>query len=301
MKPMMAIGAAAALLFLGSAAVAAAGEAPPGQPTFSFDWRGATGWLPLEITADRHVYFHLLVNGRDAVGMIDPNMPHTVIDAGFANRADIASGGLQIALPRLTIRGLTPKVSDLSALRTALGHPLDIVLGADAIDGVVADIDLLGHRLSLNSERGYIYPESARYTRLVRRGDAWLAPVSVEGRPAGLFALDTAAGDDLQIAPGYAREIGLAEAGGATHLRQIKFAGAVTTDVTADVGRQLPSAEAEGALGIGVLRCYRLMLDLQHDRLYTLVLDSGAAGPPIDWFELLRQNREPPLRPAPAF
>jgi hypothetical protein len=300
MKSFLVASAAIALL-LGSAPQAAA-QAAAARATFSFDWRGWTGWLPLEITTDRHAYFHVTVNGRDAVGMIDPNRPRTVVDAGFAGGAGLTSRALELDFPRLAIRGLDPTLGDLSASRAAIGHRLDIILGADAIDGVVADIDLLGHRMSLNRERGYIYPESARYTHLVRRGDAWLVPVSVEGRPADLFALDTATGDDLQVAPGYAHELGLAAGGGSFRVRQIKFAGAVTTDVTVDVAPATPSTEAGGAIGVGVLRCYRLMLDIEHDRLYTLVLDPGAAGPHIDWSTLIRTNAASTfgVRPAPS-
>jgi hypothetical protein len=299
-----------------------AGAAPPPgapQPTFAFDPHGSTGWLPLEVNSDHHAYFKLKVNGRTAVAMLDLNRPHTTLDAAFAAAAGVSAGQrLQLDFPRLAVQGLAPTLTDLAPLSAALRHPLDVIVGSDALVGVVADIDLLGHRLSLTDQAGYSFPDAARYTHLVRRGDVWLAPVSIEGHRSALFALDMLVSDDLQIAPDYARSLRLEPSAGAeliandgvlpvaqAGLGQMKFAGAVMTDVTADVPQRLSAAyadDAKGALGIGVLRRYRLILDLQHDRLYSLLINT-TEGLHLDIFTLLRQTPVPNFgaRPAGAF
>jgi len=286
------------------------------QATFAFDRHGSTGWLPLEINSDHHAYFRLKVNGRSAVAMLDPNRPHTTLDAAFAAAAGVTPGQpLQLEFPRLTVRGLQPAVTDLGPLNAALRHPVDVIVGSDALIGVVTDLDLLGHRLSLNDPGGYSFPDVARYTHLVRRGDVWLAPVSIEGHRSALFALDTLASDYLQIAPDYARSLGLEASAQKTpiaddgvmpvaqsDLGQMKFAGVVMTDLTADVPRRLSASYAnvsQGTLGIGVLRRYRLILDLQHDRLYTLLINTSE-GLHLDIFTLLRQTPVPNFGAKPA-
>ena len=304
---------AAAALAL-AALVAGAASAAPAR--FRFDWHGSTGWMPLQIASDHHAYFDLTVNGRAAVGMLDPNLAHTTLDAGFAARSGLHEGDLPtLGFTRLNVDGLAPAIRDLSPLSDALRHPVDVIVGSDALVGVVADIDLLGHRLMLADQAGYNFPSIARYTHLVRRGDIWLAPASIEGHRTALFVLDTLSGDDLQLAPDYANELGLAPSVNAVlvgddgavpvgriGLHQIKFAGVVMQQVTADVLRQLPAAYAaagaQGALGVGVLRRYRVILDLQHERLYTLLIANPGLEMPI--FTLLHETPVPDFGPKPS-
>jgi hypothetical protein len=302
MKSMTAIRA----LALSALFVTAASATPsPGTSNAVFGWQGATGWLPLEIRSDHHAYFKIKVNGHEAVAMLDPNIPHTAVDAAFAQSIGLkASDALELGLPRLSIQGLQPAISDLAPLKTALRHPVDVLVGADALSDVVADIDLLGHRLSLADEAGYSVPEIARYTHLEHDGDAWLAPVSIDGGHAAPFALDFMTADAVQIGPDYARRLGLQpQAGpalvsddGATPsqraaLSQMKFAGIVSTNVVADVPQQLPPAyanAAQGALGVGLLRNYRVILDLKHERLYTLLIDQSGSN--LNLFTQLQAN-----------
>lgn len=64
--------------------------------------------------------------------------------------------------------------------------------------------------------------------------------------------------------------------------------------------RQLPSAydgKAQGALGVGTLRSYRMILDLRHDRLYTLLVDQYGSNATI--FTLFRGAS--PANPSPSF
>ena len=304
--------ALAALTGASAPAMAAPGHAPG----FVFDWHGSTGWLPLEVNSDHHAYLKVRANGRDAVAMLDMNIPHSAVDAGFARSIGLGAGEpLELGFRRLAIRGLDPSVKDLSGLSAALDHRVEIIVGADVLSGVVADVDLLGHRISLNDPAGYTFPDIARYTHLVRRGDAWLAPVSIEGHKPALFALDLLTSDALQISPDYARDLGVEPSAGATliaddgavparqaTLHQIKFAGVVMTGLTADVPQRLSPAYgdgAAGALGVGVLRNYRVIVDLGHARLYTLLIDLERAGIDDVMFTLLNPVPVPHFGPSP--
>jgi len=268
-----------------------------------FAWQGATGWLPLEFRSDHHAYLKLTANGHEAVAMIDPNLPHTTVDAAFAHSIGLRDGdALELGLKRLTFRGLSPAVKDLSPLQAALQHPVGVIIGADALSQVIADIDLPGHRIAFDDFAGYSFPSIARYTPLTRDGDVWLAPVSIAGHRSAHFALDLIGSEPVQIAPNYARSLALAPTDapapasddgaapdGRVLLRQMKFVGVVSTDVVADVPQQLRLANAgsaQGALGVGTLRKYRLILDLGHDRLYTLLVNQ--AGRDMDPFTLMR-------------
>ena len=301
------------------ALVALAGWAAPAsaQPAFTFDWHGSTGWAPLQVGPDRHSYFKLRANGHDAIAMLDPNLPRSLVDADFARTAGLSAGQpLDLSLPRLTIHGLAPAIRDLSGLGDALGRRVQIVVGADAITGLVADIDLLAHRISFNDEAGYVYPDVARYTHLVRRGGVWLAPVSIEGHKPALFALDLVAGDNLQISRAYAATLGLAPSAPSTltaydgaaparqaTLHQLKFAGVVMTGMAADVPQHLSplyADVAQGALGPGVLGRYRVILDLSHDRLYTLLIDPARGDLNTVMFTLLNPTAVPDFGPKPS-
>jgi hypothetical protein len=235
--------------------------------------------------------------------MLDPNTPHTVVDAAFAQTIALKAGdALELGMPRLAVRGLSPAVKDLAPLKAALHHPVGVIIGADALSLVVADIDLLGHRISLNDESGYSFPDIARFTRLEHDGDAWLVPVSVGGGRSARFALDLIASDQVQLAPDYARSLSLepvaapmlvsddgSTPNGHVTLDQMKFAGVVQTNVVADVPQQLRSAyagKAQGALGVGTLRNYRVILDLRHERLYSLLVDQS--GMNLNIFTLLQ-------------
>ena len=290
--------AVCALALLAPFAASAAVPAPDGASVV-FAWQGSTGWLPLELRSDHHAYLELKANGHEAVAMIDPNIPRTTIDAAFAQTIGLKDGDvLELGLRRLAIQGLSPAVNDLSPLQAALHHPVEVIIGADVLSQMVADVDLPGHRVSFDDFAGYTFPDIARYTRLQRDGDVWLAPVSISGHRSARFALDLIGAEPVEIAPDYARSLDLtpsadvAPAGGRDArvlLPQMKFVGVVSTDVVADLPQQLRPAyagKAQGALGVGTLRRYRLIIDLGHQRLYTLLVDP--ARPDLDPFTLMR-------------
>jgi hypothetical protein len=292
----------AAVLAIIGLFVSAEAAAAPDPPKVSYAHALMdSGWVRFTRGPDHRFYFAVTVNGHPALAMLDNGLPHTVIDAGFAASIGLAGPkglpashgawtvaselrGAELGVGRMTIDGIQLATANLAAPNGKAQAQL--ILGDDVFDTAIVDIDF-GRGIEFADPSGFHYPYPATPIDLVRDGEAWLAPGSIEGGPPALFALNLTLFDWVWLSPAYASSRGLpggrrAEAAQLTvdgavvpavraSLRGIKFEHLVLAPVAVAIPQSWPTAlfgsQAQGVVGIGVLQNFELVVDLAHNRI----------------------------------
>jgi hypothetical protein len=144
-----------------------------------------------------------------------------VIDSGFAKTMAIKSSGtlpvrgtggqaamqlasnFQIELGNLKLQRMTAGVIDLAEVATAIGKPLPLILGREAFNQLVIDIDFQRHRIAFHDPDHFSSPEGAVRVPLGRHGNDRTVAVSVEDRPAVPFDFDLGQGEPLDVYSSY--------------------------------------------------------------------------------------------------
>ena len=278
----------------------------------------STGFMPFDLFAGSRIYIPATVNGVETEVLLDSGAEMTVLDKAFAERLGLTLGGdvaavgtggvgsaqfasgVTIALDGIAFADRTVAVIDFEAISRAIGHPLPVVLGKDAFNGLILDIDFPGRRIAFHERAGFAPPEGLTEVRLVSTGAIRAVPLSIEGRPPVLFDFDTGNGGALIIYPAYAGAEGLLqnrrsstvlsgavggvrESGIAT-VRSLDLAGFEVRDVPTVFPPAGPSAvdsdRTAGNVGLGVLGRFRLVTDFAGDRLW-LGADPAALAQPF--------------------
>lgn len=266
----------------------------------------STGFMPFELFAASRIYIPATVNGVETEVLLDSGAEMTVLDKTFAEQIGLrASGdvaavgtggvgtaqfaqGVTIQLDGIAFADRTVAVIDLAAIGQAIGRPLPVVLGKDAFNGLILDIDFPARRIAFHEREGFTAPSGLTEVPLVSTGSIRAVPLSIEGRPPVLFDFDTGNGGALIVYPAYARAEGLPadrpqstvlsgavggvrESGIAT-IRSVNVAGFEVRDVPTVFPPAGPSAvdsdRTAGNLGLGVLGRFRLVTDFAGDRLW---------------------------------
>ena len=278
----------------------------------------STGFMPFDLFAGSRIYIPAVVNGVETEVLLDSGAEMTVLDKAFAERlgltpsGDVAAvgtggvgsaqfaSGVSIELAGISFADRTVAVIDFADIARAIGRPLPIVLGKDAFNDLIIDIDFPGRRLAFHEREGFLPPEGLSELPLVSTGSIRAVPLSVEGREPVLFDFDTGNGGALIIYPAYAGAEGLLEdrpqstvmsgaVGGVREsaiatVRSIDLAGFAVRDVPTVFPPAGPSAvdsdRTAGNVGLGVLGRFRLITDFAGDRLW-LGADPGALAQPF--------------------
>jgi len=266
----------------------------------------STGFMPFDLFAGSRIYIPATVNGVETEVLLDSGAEMTVLDKGFAERLGLtASGevaavgvggvgsaqfasGVNIELDGITFADRTVAVIDLAAIGQAIGRPLPVILGKDAFNGLILDIDFPGRRIAFHEREGFTTPDGLTEVPLVSTGPLRAIPLSIEGRPPVLFDFDTGNGGALIIYPAYAEAEGLLEGrprstvmagavggireSGLATIRSLDLAGFEVHDVPTVFPPAGPSAvdsdRTAGNVGLGVLGRFRLVTDFAGDRLW---------------------------------
>ncbi|WP_284661976.1 retropepsin-like aspartic protease [Myxococcus sp. SDU36] len=110
-------------------------------------------------------------NGQTTQVLLDSGAEMTVVDTAYARglglktqgqlaavgsggqaQAQLA-GGVDITLGNLTLTGLTVAVIDLSEVARLIGHPLPVILGKEAFNQLVVDVDFPNRRVAIAVSR----------------------------------------------------------------------------------------------------------------------------------------------------
>ena len=282
------------------------------------DGAASTGFMPFDLFAGSRIYIPATVNGVETEVLLDSGAEMTVLDKSFAERLGLQPGGdvaaigtggvgsaqfasgVTIELDGITFADRNVAVIDFAAISQAIGRPLPVVLGKDAFNGLIIDVDFPGRRIALHERDGFAAPEGLVEVPLVSTGSIRAVPLSIEGREPVLFDFDTGNGGALIIYPAYAEAGrflegrpqttvlagavgGVRESGMAT-VRSLGLAGFEVRDVPTVFPPAGPSAvdsdRTAGNVGLGVLGRFRLVTDFAGDRLW-LGADPAALAQPF--------------------
>ena len=277
----------------------------------------SSGFMPFELFAGARIYIPAVVNGVETEVLLDSGAEMTVLDKAFAERLGLnASGdvaavgtggvgsaqfapGVTIELDGITFPDRTVAVIDLAAIGQAIGRPLPVVLGKDAFNGLIIDIDFPGRLVAFHEREGFVAPEGLTEVPLISTGAIRAVPLSIEGRPSALFDFDTGNGGALIIYPAYAEAEGLRQGrpastvmsgavggmreSGIATIRSLELAGFEVRDVPTVYPPAGPSAvdsdRTAGNVGMGVLGRFRLVTDFAGDRLWLGADPAGLTQP----------------------
>lgn len=276
----------------------------------------STGWIDFHLHAGNRVYIPALVNGHATEALLDSGAEMVVLDRAFADQLGIRGAGdlpavgtggvssAQIArgvtlqIGALTLNEISVAILDLSEIAAAIGRPLPVILGKDAFNELIVDVDFPHQRIAFHRPDAFVAQEGAVEVALNEAsGGLRSVPVSIEGRPEVPFDFDIGNGGAILIFPGYAEAENLpgdrpsstvmsGAVGGVREARiarlgSVRFAGVELADVPAVFPPAGPSAvdsdRTAGNLGIGVLGRFRLITDYPGDRLW-LVPDAEAVA-----------------------
>lgn len=289
---------------------------PPASHRFAGD-AVSTGFMPFELMGGTRLYLPARVNGQPTEVLLDSGAEMTVLDAAYAASIGLRPGGaaaavgtggvgqaqfvsgVTVELDGLTFPDRTVAVIDLSAISQALGRPLPVILGKDAFNGLVVDIDFPGRRIAFHEPAGFVPPADAVEIQLTSSGALRAAPISIEGRPARLFDLDTGNGGALLLYPAYAEAEGLpgdrpkstALSGAVGGLREAEIATLASIEIGGFEVRNVPTVftpagpsavdvnRTVGNVGMGVLSRFRMITDFGGGRMWLSATPESLARP----------------------
>lgn len=212
--------------------------------------------------------------------ILDPSTPQTQLHETKAQEAGIAETALTApaALAGETVPALPIVVADLDARSYGFSTPIAGVIGADALNGRILDLQLLPCRLGFYTP-GHEPPFPRGHTMAVLTvgGVPAVAATITDNRMGGqgLFAIDTASAPAVRVSDRLAVAAPpLADGDAADRsktpavLAALSFNGEVVARAPASLVTGLDPA-LSGALGTGVWKRWRMRLDL---RVGTLTL-----------------------------
>ncbi|MCP3167749.1 aspartyl protease family protein [Myxococcus qinghaiensis] len=281
--------------------------------------RHGTGLMPFEFFNENRVYIPAKVNGQATQVLLDSGAAMTVVDAAYARELGLKTqgqvaavgsggqaqaqfaGGVDITLGELRLTGLTVAVIDLAEVARQIGHPLPVILGKEAFNQLVVDVDFPHRRIAFHEPSHFKAPPRAVRVPLVESaGGQRAVQLSIEGRPAIPVLFDVGNGGALSLFPAYWQQAGLLQGrrgsktlsgavGGLRErdvatLKSIQFAGVTLRDVPTvfdDAGNSISTSDRlSGNLGLAVLGRFRMITDYATDTLM-LVPDARALRQPF--------------------
>lgn len=145
------------------------------------------------------IYLTGRINGHPVTMLLDSGATRTVVDTKFADSIGLkpsgtvrlhatngtAKGGMAsgvtISIGKFVLTGQKIVIADLSVVQTQ--PPLDMILGQNAFDAAVIDIDLATHELVFHDLSTYRPPRDAIPLKMKRSRGLIFVPVSIEGKP----------------------------------------------------------------------------------------------------------------------
>lgn len=272
----------------------------------------SSGWLPFEFFGENRIFIAAEVNGRPVQVLLDSGAEATVFDRAFATQLNLAQrgevtaqgtggastaallSGVNVKLGDLTLSDLTTAAIDLAAVEKAINHPLPVILGGEAFQDCVIEIDFKNRRIAFHDPRGYVAPADAVAVPLVTANGIRTLDVTVEGRTVPVD-FDLGNGSALILNPPFWEAAGfldgrrtsttMAGAVGGVHevktamVRELKLGGATFHAVPATLaGEHAAASKSErslGNVGLPVLARFRLIVDFPRDRVLFAAPDAA--------------------------
>jgi hypothetical protein len=192
-------------------------------------------------------------------------------------------------------------VIDLAQVARQLGHPLPVVLGKEAFNELVVDVDFPHRQVAFHERAGFRAPKGAvRVPLRESTGGMREVRISVEGRPPIPVLFDVGNGGALSLYSSYWDKEGLLKGRRSTKtlsgavggvrerdlavLKTVRLAGVTLRDVPTvfdGVDDSVSSSARQlGNLGLQVLGRFRMITDYARDAMF-LVPDARAVAKPF--------------------
>lgn len=277
---------------------------------------GHTAPLSFELFRGNRILFTGTVNGRPARVMLDSGAASSVLSTRYADSIGLAGGqqitargasgtapawlmpGVTIGVGPLTLKSTVVKI-DLAEIERGVGHPIDLLLGRDAFDAGIVDLDFEKREIAFLPREGFVAPAGAATVAMTRAHGIRKIPLAIGNRAPILADLDLGHGGSFMLAaadwkndPELSKLRSAAtRAGGVGGLSDKRYAvlpsvtvgGARFDNVPALLNLKDEDLPVTGAnIGIDMLQRFRVAIDFTGDKLYLTPTKSVAQPLPKD-------------------
>lgn len=260
----------------------------------------SSGWLPMDFYLERYIYLRGKLAGVETDIVLDSGAGGTVVDTALASRLGLSGSGgvvakgvggnqpasllqgLELELGGLTLSGILGVGIDLTGVGAMLGRGMPVILGKDAFQLTIVDIDYPNRRVAFHRREDFAYagPGKSVPLELTPAGLCTLQ-IGLEGRTA-VVQVDTGSGGALDVFAHFAAEHELLNArsptsrsqgggvGGRIHttvatLETLTLAGFELRSVPCSFPETeegvFATSSLDGNLGSAVLGRFRLVFD----------------------------------------
>ena len=276
---------------------------------------GASASMPFEYFRGARIILPVKVNGHPVDAVLDSGAGIVTLDKAFAAGIGIVptgkipingmNAGAQAATAKhvtidvggLRLRDVEVAIVDLSSVAAGLGRPLPLILGRDAFDAAVVDIDFPGRKIAFRNPAAFHPPAGAIRLPLTPTPDRLHeVPMSLEGGAPVRTTFDLGSSTAVYVSHAYAirrqllkthpaAEILAGGFGGSavqdiTTLKSIRLGGVELRDVPAIINRSATDLPSTGMnVGMPVLNRFRLMIDFRRATLFLLPDNLALAAP----------------------
>jgi hypothetical protein len=289
------------------AGVAATCVAHPGHPAIPTPTIAISDHqqpIAFELFRGNRIIIPVRINGHETKVLLDTGASLTTLDRGYARSIGLPEGfriaakgaggdtdaelisGLTIDAGAMRITDANVAAMDLGSIERSIGMPIHAIFGRDVFNAGVISIDWTKHQLWIRSHEAFRPAAGAVALTLTKRGPFNTIPISIAGAQPVEALLDLGNGGALALPRTYwgdhpeltrllsARTIsggvgGMHPAHAAT-IPQVSLAGVTLHAVPAvlsDSGNNDDPTQMAN-VGIGLLKQFRVDLDLGRDRIY---------------------------------
>jgi hypothetical protein len=212
--------------------------------------------------------------------------------AGIVTGATIQVGGL-------TLTGAGLLIMDLTNLSARIGRPVPMILGRDAFEAGIVEIDFAGRRIRFSDSRAFRAPPTAVRLPLVPTGHSGTREItaSINNLPPIDASFDLGSSGSIIVSHAYAVAQNLlagartseTQSGGTSSVTRRTIATLPSVSLAGQTFRNVP-ASFNGSdsdlpptginIGIDIFSRFRLAVDYGHDALY-LTPDPAAIARPL--------------------
>lgn len=282
-------------------------------PTAQANWSAAASpTIPFELFRGNRIAANGTINGHAVEFLLDTGAGVTTVDRAFARQIGLPAGqkveaqgaggtveaeivtGVTLTIGSLTLVNAPVAVMDLAPVARGLGRPMTVVLGRELFDHSVVTIDWRAKSLTLAAPDRFAPPAGATTIALGRGGDrlntvevalAGLAPISghLDIGNGGVLSLPQKYWETkpeltrLRHAESQSGGVGGLHGARLVTVDDVEFGGQRFTHVPVvlDQARGRHAVD-EVNIGIGLLKPFRVTMDLGRDKLYLQPLPGPA-------------------------
>jgi hypothetical protein len=276
------------------------GSLPP--PSVSFPAHAQS--VPFKLFRGNRIVVPAMINGHATQAMLDTGASLTTFDRAYARSIGLPQGmkiqgkgtggmveaelvtDVTLELGATRLDKMSVGVMDLTAVSRSLGRPVTVILGRDFFNSAVLSIDWSAGALQIHSPANFSAARDAVALNLTRRGPFNTIPVSIAGGQPIEALFDVGNGGALALPRTYwgtrpelatlrSAEMRTGGVGGLTATRavtvpELTLAGRTFKGVPAmlsEAGNDEDPTQMAN-VGIGLLKQFKVDLDLGHDRVY---------------------------------